>query len=365
MNNFKRRLSLLLCFLLVFTTVFVAAPTETQAAESENYTLSNTFGSWDLVVHKDLENIYIGDYVNVGKITNSGTPNAVHSYLGAASTIKSGVTYKSSNEKVVIVNKSGLLSIKKNGSAVITITYKKVSTTINLKVISKKAFNNKLKEYTHLANAEKLAQAFLKETGTQKNVNVKITSKNRYKMLNAYKNYASTSGYISIYEGGSTPMDYSFSYYLHAPSAARATTVCSKIASYCDNYNTFSTNGAKHFTTSSIKGKANSNTITVELTKKVDADMIFGAQYAFSWDSEVEATKEYSFPIVVQRTSNGRKYYAIATVKKGSKTMKIELKNHKLVKGETYELLNQTTTSRYPNYLGNWLTDCKCTFKAK
>ena len=67
-------------------------------------------------------------------------------------------------------------------------------------------------------------------------------------------------------------------------------------------------------------------------------------------------TIKYSFPISVQDTKTNYKYYATATVKKGSDKMTIETKNLKLRKGNEYKLVSQC---------GTWLDDTvnKNTFK--
>ena len=210
---------------------------------------------------------------------------------------------------------------------------------------------------------EKNAQKFLKAVGS----NPKLTTKNRYNLLNCIKDYSNSYGYSQTGETVQNPdgtSSYKSAYVVYSTSAGHANVLYSKLTNTLNDNNPFSTRSAKCFKISSIKGSSKSKTITINLKKPVTADDIFGANYAFSWDTEVEESSTYTFPIVVQRKSNGKKYYGEATIKKGKKTMTIALKNHKLVKGETYKLLSRTGTSS-GSWIGSWLDDGfnKNTFK--
>jgi len=367
MTQMKRRLSILLCFVMVFTSVFVVAPTKVQAADT-TYALYDYFtDGTDVYVYKGAKNFYAGDYYIARKSEDKSVPGHTiieTTTLGYLSQLK-GVTYNSSKPSVATITKAGLITPKKTGKTTITIKYKSLKRTFNLNVVSEKNIYKKIGDYykNTAATMEKSAKAFIKAVGSS----TKLTTKNRYKLLNATKDYNHSYGYTTWGESVQNPdgtITYKSSYYVYSTSAGHANVLRSKITTAIDEYNPFSTYNAKYFKVSSIKGTSKSKTITINLKKAVTANDIFGANYAFSWDTEVEASDTYSFPIVVQRESNGKKYYGEATIKKGKKTMTIKLKNHKLVKGATYKLLAKTGTNT-GSWIGNWLEDGynKNTFK--
>lgn len=339
MNYFKKRLSLFLCMLLAFTTVCFAAPQETKAATNISFSGLGTYNTKEVQVAKGATNFYIGDYIYIYRYNNG-----YNKYCGYVSE-NSGVTYKSSNSKVASINKStGKVDLKKTGTATITITYKNVSTKIKLKVVSKDTLKKNVKKVNsylgqNLSTYEDSAKAFLKATGT----NPKITASNRYKLLTALKNYKSAdyyyhySGYTNAYDSASSK----YVYYIYSTDSGRANRIASKIDDYAAARNPFATKPSKSvaFHVTSISGTKNTNKITMKLKNKVTEDQIFGANIGFSWDTEVKKSDTYSFPVTVQNMKNKRKHYAIATVKKNSNKITIELKSQKLQKGITYKLL--------------------------
>lgn len=369
MTQLKRRISILLCFLLVFTTVFVAAPMEAQAATT-TYRLGGPSGT--IKTYAKADNFYVGDLVYCEAYTYDNNGNYVsYKDYGYLST-NSGVKYKSSKTSVASVDSKGLLKIKKAGKTTITVTFNKQTIKFDINVLSKTKFFDEMKskasynDWKKLAsNADKAAKAYLKKIGTKPDV---VKGKNRYDILSAYNQYESVSnGFTSFHTLNPSTNTYEINSYYYSPTALHVTRLDNKIASDINNINPFSTYSAKHFAPKSISGKG--KTITVTLKSKVDDTMLLGANGAFSWDTEVKASKKYTFPIIVMNTSNNREYYGIATITKGSKKMTIELKNHKLVKGKKYQLVAKTGTGRYGSYLGNWLDaytgKIKTTFTAK
>ena len=94
------------------------------------------------------------------------------------------------------------------------------------------------------------------------------------------------------------------------------------------------------------------------------ADQIYGLQYSESWSTEIAETTKVEFPIYVQDMSTGHRYYAVATVKKGSDKMTIKTKNLTLKKGRQYRL-REVGTVYYDPYK-NWLDMSKVSkFKVK
>ena len=337
MSHFKKRLSLFLCMLLAFTTVCFAAPQETKAATNITFSGPGINSTKEVQVVKGATNFYIGDYITANGFNNGSYMN--YGYLSE----NSGVTYKSSNSKVAKINKNtGKIDLKKSGTATITITFKKASAKIKLKVVSKDTMKKNVTNVIayvgqNLSAYEASAKAFLKETGT----NPKITSGNRYKLLTALKAYKSGdysyNGYTSYWDNASSK----YTYYIYSTDSGRAKCVCNKIDDYAAARNPFATKPSKSvaFHVTSISSTKNTNKITLKLKNKVTEDQIFGANAGFSWDTEIRKSNTYSFPITVQNTKNKRKHYAIATMKKNSNKITIELKSQKLQKGITYKLL--------------------------
>jgi len=366
MNYIKRRISLFLCMLLIFTTAFAAVPTETQAATiSYSYSSMITYEGYELVVYKGAKNIYIGDLINV-----TSTASGYWDKAGTLSNQKK-VTYTSSKSSVAAIGKStGLLSAKKAGTTVITIKHAGKTMKATVRVLTEKNFYKELGHdyYKNQAKSlDKSAAAFLKKTGMKTPT---ITDSNRYKLLSAYKNYEeNSSGSLQRSNYNQKNGTYTYSTYLYSPSAAHANAIYNFIADNAENENPFNklmTDNGKAFSIKSISGKAKSKAVTINLNKAVTADQIYGATYAFSWDTDVKSAKTYTVPMMVQDTSNSRKYYAVATIKQGSKTITLQLKNAKLVKGKTYKLLSNTNT-KSSSKLGNWLLNGNNinTFKAK
>ena len=119
MTQLKKRLSLLLCMLLVFTSAFIAVPEETQAATTYQFNHIGAYGN-DIYVYKGADNLYAGDYIFAGRTTNG-----IYKEYGYLSRLD-GVSYKSSETSVAsISSKTGKITTKKNGTTTITATYKK------------------------------------------------------------------------------------------------------------------------------------------------------------------------------------------------------------------------------------------------
>ena len=131
---------------------------------------------------------------------------------------------------------------------------------------------------------------------------------------------------------------------------------------YAEKLNPLSTTSAKTFNIQKLSGKG--NTVTATLKSKVTADQIYGLQYSESWSTEIAETTKVEFPIYVQDMSTGHRYYAVATVKKGSDKMTIKTKNLTLKKGRQYRLREVGTV--YYDLYKNWLEMSKVSkFKAK
>lgn len=340
MSYLKRRISMFLSVLVVFTTMFCALPQEKVQAAS-----TTTYLNWDmasvegLIVQKGVDNFYIGDYASASVYGSSYT------YYPYVSLVKS-VTYSSSNTKVATVNSKGKVTAKAAGTTTLKVKYKGKTISTKLQVESSLASYNST--VVNLSRIKTETTSFIKTYGSG------ITTKNRYTILSAY-NRMKDLGYFYASTDRSTVIGGKTYTVICAPSRQHARALASAMDNYFSERNPFGTDQSKKFNISSISGK--SKTITVNLSKAVTADQIFGVQYANGWDTLVAEKKTVKFPIYIEDVKTNHRYYAIASVTKGSKKMKITTTNLTLKKGKSYKLKTGT--------IGNWLSQGKITFKAK
>lgn len=318
--------------LLAFTTVMVAVPQGQVKAATKiqlHWSFPNIVGRQKIVqVKKGAKNLYIGDYLSV---TEKGEDGEEHYYRVASNL--SGVTYKSSKPSVVKVDsKTGKLTLKKYGTAKISATYKGTTKKCTIKVMSKVPdFKKNEKSYLE-RKCEKNADALVKAFGK------KLTSENRYEVLSIYRKTPGWGLGTAVY----VKTDYESETWekvcsIPNPTLGRAKAIVNKLATYAEERNPFSADGAKRIEI--IKLSGSEKTITATISKKVDADQIFGAQFEYGWDQKVTEKKTVDFPIYIRDTRDGHKYYAIATLKKGSDKITIKTKNLMLEEDVTYELV--------------------------
>ncbi|MEY8235958.1 Ig-like domain-containing protein [Lachnospiraceae bacterium 66-29] len=126
--SWKRRISVLLCLLLTLPAVvgaFPQAKLEVQAAKIVQ--LRNIYEGKTYEVARNIKNFYLGDCISVW--AGGGDDLCL--------SMRSGAKYKSSNPSIVKINAStGLVIPRKEGSAKITATYKGVSITFTIRVVS-------------------------------------------------------------------------------------------------------------------------------------------------------------------------------------------------------------------------------------
>lgn len=368
MTKLIRKLSLLLCCLIAFTTIFTTTPAKAQTTTEDKLEIYSyiDFGVEGnlTVTYIGTPAFYIGDYLYTN-YQDIVLEDSHYEDLDYVSNLK-GVTYKSSNPKIASIDKNGKITAKKAGTTTITVTYEGVSISGDLRIVSKSNFYkelNKVKPNTNYkknaTSLDKKANSFLKKTGE----NPKLTKSNRYELVTV----ANHSEFSVKHEYASFGNNIRYTkHYLYSTANTHAFVARKRILSDAEKYNPFSTYSKNYFKVKSINGSGKN--ITITLKNKVSTDMIFGANCVFSWDSELKESKTYTFPIVVQNTTTNSKHYAIATVKKGDSKITVKLQNHKLRKGTTYKLLALTNNSSYNlaqhDTLGNWLYDQKNTFKS-
>lgn len=251
--------------------------------------------------------------------------------------MRSGAKYKSSNPSIVKINAStGLVIPRKEGSAKITATYKGVSITFTIRVVSSIEKDEEIEKYYNVLKkaANQVVQAYGEE----------ITSANRYKILNAVRiyeakrsgNYSDSQDGVEVHYTGSSSTDMTR---VHYPVLVHARAISRGIRRYTASLNPIGTRSAKWFKIASISGKGSK--ITIKLKRKITADQIFGINGAVQFlckGKKVSKSNVAKFPIYIKRK---KKYLATATATKGKDIISINLKTSKLKKlrkGKTYSI---------------------------
>lgn len=363
--GWKRRLSVFLCLLFVIPGVLGAIPQaklEVQAASKwKLYFQSNNFE-----MTKNTKGFYVGDYV----VAEYGRyPNNTSGYLS----MKKGASYKSSNPGVASINKtSGLVKPKKTGTTQITVSYKGVSKTCTLKIVS----NLGVKIPKGMKSLEKKANALVKAFGkgiTKSNRYQAVSANNQYKMLyeevQSKNDKTNKDTYFSEETGCVYKLHPDFAFQVCMPALMSA-----HVRSYTlDTYyvgarNPIGTGGGKFFKIKSASGKGRQ--VTANLEKKVSEDQIFGLKAVVSgkyFDTKIVKNNRAEFPLYIRDKETGHRYYAIATATKGSKKLSIKLQSGKLKKGGSYQIVGISFEGYDFDYpiTDKWTKTGNTSFKAK
>lgn len=388
MKYLKRRIAVFLCMVLVFCTAFVAVPTEkAQAGDGSiewiykdefdsfhGYGWYSSDGYHQYIYEVELgeKNFYVGDYIAERK-------NSYHNNSDRL-IYHSGVVYRSDNSSVAAVNAStGEVTAKKVGSAGISVTYRGKTATCTIKVVPAAS----LASYRPASEYEYMQL----QTGAKNMIKLfgggKITAKNRYAILKEINRYMPSWSLSGMkWEEYYNASGKFFTLHVYSPSAVHAFLLYENACQYAKQRNPFSTESSKTFKVKEISGK--DRDVTVTLTKPVDADQMFGMQYALSIKEPFDR-KSLKFPVYLLDLESGKSQSASAVVQKGSKTMAITLRSGKLKKGKTYLLVFykenlksydflkapytlkkcQFLYTMYGNINNAWLSICKHSFRAK
>ena len=336
MSDWKRRVAVFLCMVMTLTTVFCMAPQqEVQAASSKIkfYWAIGTASSYDpgtgtykeekcqVGVGVGQKYLYIGDYLSAEQQGKN------YCYYSDLSTQK-GVTYASSNRNVIAVDKYGKLTVKKAGTATITVKFKGKSTKIKLTATDGElpSWNN-IYYNNNTSDAEKLVKYY----GTG------LTAKNRYQVVNQMAKLR------NCFLGISTMTQDGINYIVN-PVCTHANVIRNAVNVYCYNTaNPLSTSSSQMFKINSVSGRGTKVTIT--LKSKVTADQIFGLAFATRETEYLTIKKKNTCQFKIRLRQNGKLTAATATAKVGSN--KITIKTKKLTKGKNYTLIDC--------YNGDWL----------
>ena len=352
MSDWKRRVAVFLCMVMTLTTVFCMTPQqEVQAASNKmkftwsigtNWNYNQSTGKYSeskcpAAVVIGQEDLYIGDYVYAVQTGKA------YKYYGYLST-QSGVTYASSNRNVIAVDQYGKLTVKKAGTATITLKFKGKSTKIKLTAVDGEVPATGYENAAATSAAQKLVKLY----GTG------ITAKNRYELVNQIAKINRQTYFM-----GTSKINKDGMQYISNPICAHAAAIKSAVNEYTYSVaNPLSTRSSKMFKINSISGQGTKATIT--LKSKVTADQLFGLASNTRKDYKSTIKKGNACQFKIKLKGNGKTLSATATAKVGSN--KITIKTKKLTKGKTYVLQDC--------YYGGWLDskeggNKKISFKAK
>ena len=344
MKQWKKRLIVLLCTILVAPTVLQALPvrpmTQVQAAgnagmyscfatECDYKTNSSKVMTVTVEVGEKIELGYFFDYEN----------NKNDNYTcGKLADLKKGVAYSSSKGSVVAVNKkTGLMTPKKVGKATIKVKYAGDTQSIPVKVVKKGGL--KLSSYSKY---EKVAKDILSINPKKVNASNQYTVLKKvdtYKKLydEAYigKDPMNEMGMKTVKSGtytdanGKEHDNYIATNTILAPSMAKAYVHLRKVCQYFIDNNPVSTNPSKMFKTKSVSvPKANAKTFTITLKKKVTDTQICALK---AYDPRANNSKKdgkATFRISIVDVKSNKFMTAYATAKKGSNKITVTLKKN-------------------------------------
>ena len=338
MSDWKRRIAIFLCMVMTLTTVFCMTPQQEVQAASGKVKFSWSIGtssSYDPATgtYKDTtypvgvgvgqKYLYIGDYV-------AATPRGSEYWYYSELSTQKGVTYSSSDRSVIAVDKYGKLTVKKAGTATITVKFRGTSTKIKLTATDGELPSWNIIYYNSnevVPDAEKLVKLY----GNG------LTSKNRYNVVNQMaKLRTALLGVSTQWQDGIG--------YIVNPVCTHANVIRNAVNEY--GYNTanpLSTRSSKMFKINSISGMGTK--VTVTLKNKVTAEQMFGLAFTTRENEYATIKKKNTCQFKIRLREGGKLTMATATAKVGSN--KITIKTKKLKKGKTYTLIDC--------YNGDWL----------
>lgn len=328
MKQWKTRLAICLCLLLAAPTVIGALPVNKLEAEATGSTSTSVYGYYTDMQVEQGKTFNMGDLFQYSQYKND--KQIKYGYL---SDLSSGVTYKSSDAKVVAITSKGDVSVKKTGKAVITTKYKGITIQTNITAVKKNGLQSN--KYSSLrAKAKNVAKVY----GNG------ITSKNRYQLAQAVNNYKlarwnitdtylSYTGFISHYSSqtGST-------HRLVAPEMIKAAKIRSKLSEYAYNNNPVGTKASKNFKITSVTAKKNSETLTIKTNKKLNDTQVFAIKYIYINDTYLQNDKKAVFNVYVKDTKTGHYYRGTAYAKQGSNQISVRMDYLKLKSNTKYQV---------------------------
>lgn len=327
MKKWKQRLAVLLCALFIAPAVFEVLPVKSVAtveAATVTNLQSNFTKGYEIGVGPTTAKVIVevGEVIELPYYYSVTGSKYIPLY-----TIAKKASYKSSNTAVATVDKAGVLTAKKAGTAKITVTYKGAKDTFDLKVTNKGGI--KLSNY---AKYEKAAKKML-------NLNVKkISKKNRYQALKIYGDFNKIGEGGKIYWNGILAPTGTGDIVnkIVVPSKAKANVKSEEFYEFANEMNPAGTRSAKAFKVKSVgEVKAKSSSFKIVLKNKVTADQIYALKACNTYYNNTKDDQKATFSFYL-RDKKGQITYFDASVKEGSNVISVKLqKGSKLTKGAT------------------------------
>ena len=275
---------------------------------------------------------YIGDFVILYKGSSSSTVSLLKG------------SYRSSSAKTASVNGKGYLKAKKAGTADITVRCQGMTTVCHLTVEKKGTFD--LKKDTAVQNLNKAAGTLAKGLPKKLNAN---SAYNLAKKTASYESaYESLSMKKLSYEGflfeqerpaPNTGAEYGRSEKLAVPQAGRYLTAQSLLGQFKKSNDPTAAGKKKSLKIASAAAKAGKNSITVKLKKGPDVAQILAAQLVEPvFNSSVLSKSSAILEVSIFDTTDEAYYRGHATLKRGSKTLTLNVLDKSSKAGKAIEL---------------------------
>lgn len=340
MRSFKKRIAVFLSLLLVIPAILGVLPTNTLTARAAGQgSIYSAYSQMTQYVFED--NNLVQKYKLTLEVGQKVDLSSMFYYSDSA-TYKAldelkGDTYKSSKTKVAAISQAqGTLQAKAKGTTNITIKYKGVTQICEVTVVKKKGFGLS----SERSKLSKAVKALNKVYGG------KVTSKNCYKVLQAYQTYSKTvKTYPNIDSSGFVTEKAEYGYYSSTNKLAvpemlgLSSEVNEALSAQARNYNPVGTVQSAHFKIKSVTAKAKSRSFTINVTKKVNENNLFALQYSYSADDYIEKDDRAVFKIKVEDMKTGYKYTGWGIAQKNSSQLTINMDYLKFVKGRKYRLI--------------------------
>ncbi len=341
----KIRLAVFLCIVMVLPSVISVLPMtalEVSAASSASISWNYNFNSYasTVIQIEKGEKFNIGDFAYVYDGAN----------YGCASQFKK-VSYSSSKKSIATVDSKGNLHAKRTGKVTITIKYKGQKIRQNFQIVK-----------TGSLSSSKACNSLRQKTKQLAKLPSKITSSNGYKYLNMVKSFdeffltnsmeISHAGFLKETVQSGIYTYYNPSNKLAVPQIGRLFALQQLLYQFADKNSPTSTSSSKILKISSVS--ASTSGITIKTKQKVTATHLLASYISYSSLNEKPNKKSADVYISVYDQTEQKYYSAIATLKKGSKTIFVkigqntynpttgntEFRVQKLKKGHTYMIGN-------------------------
>nr|MBQ8251854.1 hypothetical protein [Lachnospiraceae bacterium] len=341
----KIRLAVFLSIMMVLPSIVSVLPmTATEASAASKVTIGwfydiNRLEGTPVQVEKGAK-FYVGDYAYVDDGGTFGT-----------ATMFSKVKYSSTKKSVASVNSKGYFTAKKTGTTNIKIKYK--GKTISQKfTVVKKGTWKQTSAVKGLNKAVKKVKSSIPKKVTKSNAFKTTKARNTYNTsAGKYSSKITSSGFLMEtveYEDGSSSTSPSCK--LAVPEAGRYYYLDYLLYAYATKNSPTSTRSSKAMKISSVS--ASTKQITVKLKKAITEEHILATNIEFSYYNKTPNKKSAVTFVSIYDKTAGENHMGLATLKKGSKTVKIQLAEYvydeeagqsvlvtkKLQKGHTYKI---------------------------